>query len=107
MENSPAKIDQTKHTGISLHIKDLAIRIADVNKLVQMPLSGPELIRWSDDINRLAPGATPEMISYVMDCFKIEKLEWDRNKGIQNIFNALKLIKVDDTGNFNLLISKY
>lgn len=80
--------------------------LADVNKLVMMPISGPELVRWAQDIERLAPGATPQMISYIMDCFKIEKLEWDKTKGIQNIFNALKLVKATEEG-FTLLISKY
>ncbi len=51
---------------------------------------------WSDSIVQLVPDVTPNKIRFLLDLFKMDELEWDRSKGIQNIFTGLKFIHEED-----------
>lgn len=92
--------------GTSLILSDKAKVIAkvivDVNDLVGFKKTAEEIISWSSDIERLAPGIEPERLAFLMDCFKTDRLLWDKERGIQNIFRGLKLVDVED-GKYILL----
>jgi hypothetical protein len=60
------------------------------------PLPFDELEVWARDINRLAPTATKKEMDWLFDQFKTGNIVWDRNKGIQNILENLKLIYVEE-----------
>lgn len=49
-----------------------------------------QIIRWSSDLNRLRPDVGKDQLMFLFDLFKIGELTWDRNKGIQNIFEGLR-----------------
>lgn len=70
----------------------------DVNKVmpVNYPIPGDTLLDWSEDLDRLRPDVTSDQLRFLFDCFKLGKIEFDKRKGIQNIFEGLHLIeKVD------------
>ena len=98
-ENS--ELDATTKQQTTLEIskrKELALVVLQVNKLLPFELSGPQVVDWTSDIERLAPGADAEMLQFLFDCYKTERLIWDRNKGIQNIFTGLKFIGKNESG---------
>ena len=66
--------------------------IVDVNMLQGFPVPFDELKVWSVDIDRLCPTVTREQLTWLFDQFKTGSVVWDRNKGIQNILENLKLI---------------
>ena len=66
--------------------------IVDVNMLQGFRLDYSELEAWSVDINRLCPSVTRKQLTWLFDQFKTGSVVWDRNKGIQNILENLKLI---------------
>lgn len=68
------------------------VALANVNYLVGFPIDEKEIIQWALDVERLAPDTTPDKLSFLMDCFKMDLLQWDRSRGIQNVFNGLKMI---------------
>jgi len=72
--------------------------VANVNDLLDFKRSGEEVHSWAQDVERLAPGTDLEKLKFLLDCFKTERLVWDKTKGIQNIFIGLKQIKKTDNG---------
>ena len=70
---------------------------ARVNQLMQFPLSYIQVQEWAATIQRVAPDTKLEKVAFVIDCFMNERLEYDKNKGIQNIFNGLKRVYHDGT----------
>jgi hypothetical protein len=80
---------------VSIRQKDIMKVIADVNMLQGFPIQFDELKVWSADIERLSGASNDELI-FLFDCFKTNELVWDRNMGIQNIFNGLKLVWGDN-----------
>lgn len=86
---------QEKSLTISDKQKSILKVIADVNMLQGFPIQFDELKVWSADIERLS-GAGNDELRFLFDCFKTNELVWDRNMGIQNIFNGLKLVWKDN-----------
>lgn len=62
-----------------------------VNELLPatMPMSFQQLLQWSADVDRLRPDVGREQLQFLFDCFKTGEIEFDRYKGIQNIFSGL------------------
>lgn len=73
---------------ISDRQRDILRIIADVNMLQGYPIPFEELRVWGSDIERLSK-ATSEELRFLFDCFKTNKIVWDRTIGIQNIFLGL------------------
>lgn len=101
MENPQGGIVQRTHPQ-SLEISDSRKRIAkvivDVNQIMQYPLTAVQVLEWAESIERLVPDVDVMALAYLMDAFKLELIEWDRQKGIQNIFAGLKRVRKTDTG---------
>lgn len=76
----------------------MAKSFLQINKLTPFPLDAMELISWAKDVEEIAGAVEIEKLEFIFKCFKTDKLEWDKNKGIQNIFNALKLVKKTEYG---------
>lgn len=100
MENQLPQKNQTPTTSLTISdsTKAFARVLVSVNELLAYKLEGEEILRWSIDVDRLAPGTDPEALAFILDCFKTERLYWDRNKGIQNIFFGLKRITKTNNG---------
>ena len=78
--------------------KLIAKIIVHVNDLVPFPHEVDTLIRWAQDIEKYLPGIELEKLAFLIDCFKQDKIEWNKSKGIQNIFNGIKEITADGDG---------
>lgn len=100
MENNGLQKHQAPGTLLILSDKAKAISkvIIDVNDLVDFKKDVTELLHWSADIERLEVDLDMEKLKFLMDCFKTEKIMWDKTKGIQNIFAGLKQIKKIENG---------
>ena len=77
---------------ISEPVKAMVKAVVHVNMILPFKLDNQELVMWSDSVVDLVPEATPQKIKFLLDLFKMDELEWDRSKGIQNIFTGLKFI---------------
>lgn len=88
-------VKQNNQLAIGERQKDILKVIADVNMLQGFPIHFEELKVWGADIERLS-GAGNDELRFLFDCFKTNELVWDRNMGIQNIFNGLKLVHNDN-----------
>lgn len=82
----------------STRAKAVSKVLVQVNKLVGFPLDAQEVISWSNDLDRLAPDLEMEELNFIMDCFKRSDIEWDHRKGIQNIFEARKVVELTNKG---------
>jgi hypothetical protein len=74
----------------------LAMEVARVNLLVSFPLTREDIIIWTKDVERIVPEIDRDGLKFLFDCFSTEAIEWDKNKGIQNIFAGLKKITNDN-----------
>lgn len=87
MENQLQKVNQ------SLELSDkelsLAVEIFHVNQVMPYPLSDLQISDWAKSINELMPEVSSADIKKIIDDFKLDNIEWDNKKGIQNIFNAI------------------
>lgn len=71
----------------NLLVNTLLIKqVANVNLLVQYPLSDSMIELWAKSIEELAPKLNPLTLKVIIDRFKVGRLEWDSKLGIQNIF---------------------
>lgn len=68
------------------------------NQLRAYPLDAAAIMEWKDSIFKILGGALdPLMIDFAVDKMLSEEIDYDKGKGIQNIFNALKqVIKTED-----------
>lgn len=93
-------LDLIKHEpqqlALSERAKGISKIIVDVNMLQGFPVPFDELKAWSVDIDRLCPTVTRKQLTWLFDQFKTGNVLWDRNKGIQNILENLKLIYEED-----------
>ncbi len=101
MGNLPER-QNNKVPGSGLTLSNQAIglvkAVGAVNDLVAFPLDREAVLHWGLEVERLAPDTEPEKLAFLMDCYKTEKLYWDKQKGIQNIFSGLKWIKKTEKG---------
>lgn len=97
MENKPVKSSQsTAGLQISDRSKLLVPVVVHVNLLIPFRMERDEVTMWANSIAEIAPDVTPNKLRFVLDLFKADELEWDRTKGIQNIFSGLKFIAEED-----------
>jgi len=100
MENLPSRAQGTQLTPSEITIAKI---IVNVNQLVAFPISADELKTWARDISRLLPDLEPDRLQYLMDCFRTDAIPYDKNKGIQNIFNGLRKIEKKEGGGYKKL----
>lgn len=67
---------------------DFLNALSEINKLIPFPLNSEQIKSWGLDILELKPEITVGILTLIINDFKLDRLEWDKNKGIQNIFNA-------------------
>lgn len=74
--------------------------VAQVNQLTPFPLNAIAVAEWSRSLVELIPAADfdLEKIKFVIDAYKTAKLEYNREKGIQNIFLGLEAVEVTEAG---------
>lgn len=96
MENNnalPARTTSGTSLQISDHTKQLVKVLADINDLHSwVRLDRPGLIHWASEISRLKPDLDPRKLSFLMDCFKSNVIEYNQKEGIQAIFKGLDQI---------------
>jgi hypothetical protein len=97
-KNVTVRNQQGSELILSDRCKEIIKIVAGVNDCVGFKLEYDELVSWGADVNRLIPDLEIERLMFLMDCFKMDKIEYDKNKGIQNIFNGLRLIERTETG---------
>lgn len=102
MESSKNKL-QPVQQGITStiskdHVKLVSGLFLGLNDLVAFKMTGPEIESWATDVLRLCPQADLEKLPFLIDCFKTEAIEFDKTKGIQNIFRGLKQIIKTEKG---------
>lgn len=99
MEN---KLQRSQQPGTLSTISDKTKRIAkvvvDVNMLTGFPMQVEEIVAWSAELERLLPNSELHKLKFMFDCYKRDELVWDKSKGIQNIFNGLKMIGKNEEG---------
>lgn len=83
--------------------KAIVAAVAEVNELIVFKMENEAVLHWAQEIERLAPGTDPEKVTFLIDCFKTERLTWDKTKGIQNIFSGLKQIRKTEEGEYKIL----
>lgn len=66
-------------------------------------MDGPIVLAWAKDIERLAPMEDLEKLPFLMDCFKTNRIPWDKTIGIQNFFVNFKFIRKEENGRFKIL----
>lgn len=69
-----------------------------INQLVPYPLTADDIYDWAMSIERIATGVEPFAISFVIDQYMMGVMEYDKSKGIQNIFTGLKKIEKTEKG---------
>lgn len=69
--------------------------IRHVNRLlpVGFPMPAKEIDEWAADVDRLRPDVSRDQLVFLFDCFKTGAIEFDKRRGIQNIFEGLKMIE--------------
>lgn len=74
--------------------------MAQVNQLTPYPLNDIGIAEWSRSLIDLisADDFDLEKIKFVIDAYKTCKLEYNREKGIQNIFLGLEAVEVTEAG---------
>lgn len=91
MENTIGKLSEKERA-----ICELLNRF---NQLRSYPLSVTEVLEWKDSIIKLLGNSLDlEAIDFAIDKMILGEIEYDKNKGIQNIFSALKEISKTDQG---------
>lgn len=76
--------------GLSDQERAMGQALFHVNQLIAYPLTDLQIIDWSKTITRLMPEVTPAQVMKVIEDYMLENIEWDKSKGIQNIFYGLK-----------------
>lgn len=72
--------------------------VVDVNKIVPFPYPQDELISWCNTVDRLKPDLPLNKLRVAIDELMMgEKIKYDRNIGIQNVFDALRRVEVDES----------
>lgn len=63
-----------------------------VNMLSSFPLTSDQIADWATTIEELAPEITPERLRVVINQYKTGEMKYDRNDGIQNIFEGYRAV---------------
>lgn len=94
----------TINRGIQLTPRqdELCIVLYSFNQLRDYKLADHELVEWMKTFDRLLPGIDPDKVQFAIDRMISGELPYDKNKGIQNIFTALKEINGDDRHGYTL-----
>lgn len=87
----------------SKRVITIAEKLVEVNLLINYKMDGEEITTWAAEIDRLMPPEDVRKIPFVLDCFKKEELPYNHNEGIRNFFKAVKMVTVDEEGNFKIL----
>ena len=95
------KNNQLAKSGQDLTISGRELAIAE-KVFLEIPMirayamNADEAAMWAKDLDRMLPGEEMKKLPLLLDMFKMDELEWDRSKGIQNIFTGLKFIHEED-----------
>lgn len=96
------QLQKREQHGTLSTVSDKCVRIAkvvvDVNMLVGFPMQAEEIVEWSAELERMLPDSELHKLKFMFDCYKRDELVWDKQKGIQNIFNGLKMIGKNEEG---------
>ncbi len=84
--------------GLPQYDKDVCGALTTFNQLRSFKLDIIEMLEWKDTIIKLLPKLEIPALVYAIDKMILGELPYDRNEGIQNIFNALKKIEKTQTG---------
>lgn len=61
-----------------------------------------EIVEWADSIQRLMPDWDQGALDFMIDKMKLGEIPYDRNIGIQNIFNGMKQV-IFENGEYKVL----
>lgn len=89
MENNLQLNSSNRSTPLKPNELEVATILWNVNQLVAFPISDTLLESWSRSVVRIRPETTVRELEKLIYLMKIDKIEWDSKKGIQNIFTGL------------------
>lgn len=75
--------------------KEILEIISGVNELVRYPYDPTIIGKWAKTICELIPNVSAFIIKKAIDNYKMDKVTWDNNAGVQNIFREYKRIYLD------------
>jgi hypothetical protein len=92
MDNQNTQLQKNTSTTIALseHETSIAQQVFRVNQLSPWALTNGQIVDWTKTILELIPDATPQKIKDIVDKYILEEIEWNKEKGIQNITKYLK-----------------
>lgn len=102
-------VKREEYNGLALpqHEWDLCDVLVGINQLRSFNLTGIEILEYKDSLMRIAPTLDPKLLQYAIDQMMIGNIDYHKDKGIQNIFNALKNVGKREDGTFYLKRSVY
>lgn len=74
-----------------------------VNTIRKFPLSDSDIEDWAHEIVTLMPREDLRKVGFVVDSFINGDLPFDPDKGVRNIFEAVKIVKEVGPGEFEIL----
>lgn len=84
-------------TNLSIGVnKEIAKQVYHINQLIPFPLTDIQIEDIAKSLEELIPELTPQQLKKMIDRFKFGYYEWDKTKGIQNIFKNLSDVMKDD-----------
>jgi len=99
------EIVKSESRSIVLTDRDEAIcRVLNkFNQLRSFRLDPIEILEWKDSLNRLiGEKLDTKALDFAIDKMMTGEIEYDKNKGIQNIFDALKQVAKKENGEYKI-----
>lgn len=77
------------------------------NQLTPFPLSAVQILEWKDTVLQNIPDLEPAALALAITGMATEQIPFDRDRGIQNVFSALKRVWKTDSGEYKILKAVY
>jgi len=85
-------MDNKNQSSVSDREMQIGKIIYHVNQLTPFPISDENIIAWAKSIDELKPNLKLEDLKKAIDKLKLGEVDFNPHVGIQNIFNALRLV---------------
>lgn len=78
-------------------------RLLRFNELRAFKLDETEMARWAQTLDKAIPDLNLEKLSFAILKIAMGEIEYDTQRGIQNIFRALERVAEPEPGKFKVL----
>lgn len=109
LHRTPATRPLKESNELALSVRDMEIcRILyGYNQLTPFPLSAGQIVEWKDTILQNVPDLAPAALALAINGMATEQIPFDRDRGIQNVFAALKRVWKKESGEYEILKAVY